>query len=680
MHQRGRLGEAEAIYRRILARHPRNPDALHLLGLVAQQSGDAATALARIDEAISIDDRVAEYHHNRAVVLLRLQRAGDAESSFRRALALKAAYPDAHNGLGNALQALGRFSEAVAAYYAALQQNAEFAEAHNNLGNALRRLNKLEEAITHFQKALVLRPDYVEALCNLAATLQEEGDLAGAEERYREAISLRPDHAPAWRGLAAVQRELAVFEMAIESYRRATTTDPTNLSYRLDLADALGDFGRTDEARVCFGEIIERWPHSTDAWVGLARLARNAGDGTTAREHLATALEIDPDCIDALSILLELDEENQNDDLLRRVDRLLLDEGRPPRHRSQLCFSLAHRGHRAAAYDEAFRNYQRANELRKAELEQAGRRFDVGAHALYVDRQIRAFTAGFFRRSTGIGHPSQLPVYIIGMPRSGTTLCEQILASHSQVRALGEQLDIQTMARELPKRLAAAGISASTYPECVPDLPREVAEPLVERYLGRLRGLAPSATRVTDKHPTNFRHLGLIAALMPAARIIYCRRDPMDTCLSCFMQNFEAPIPWAWDLTSLGGYYRQYDRLMRHWLTVLPMQIFPFVYEEAVLDLEGVARRLLAFCDLPWEERCLAFHRTERPILTASRWQVRQPIYDSSVGKWRHYEQYLGPLRSALGDSIGGAGANSSSTSYVRTSSPAPAAGGADTL
>lgn len=183
-------------------------------------------------------------------------------------------------------------------------------------------------------------------------------------------------------------------------------------------------------------------------------------------------------------------------------------------------------------------------------------------------------------------------------------------------------------------------------------LPPEVGKSLVERYLARLRRLAPGAARITDKHPTNFRHLGLIATLMPGARIIHCQRDAMDTCFSCFMQDFEASIPWAWDLTALGQYYRQYDRLMRHWLAVLPLPIFAFNYEEAVHDLEAVAHRLLAFCGLHWEARCLTFHQTERPVLTASRWQVRQPIYGSSVGKWRHYERHLEPLRAALGGSI----------------------------
>jgi hypothetical protein len=217
-------------------------------------------------------------------------------------------------------------------------------------------------------------------------------------------------------------------------------------------------------------------------------------------------------------------------------------------------------------------------------------------------------------------------------------------------------LDIQGMARGLPGRIAAAGGFVSRpYPECMADLQPDAARHLVGAYLERMRRLAPLAARITDKHPTNFRHLGLIATLMPGARIVHCRRDPMDTCFSCFAQDFAAPIPWACDLAAIGQYYRQYDRLMGHWRAVLSAPIFTFVYEDTVRNLETAARRLMAFCGLPWEPRCLEFHATERPILTASRQQVRQPVYGSSVGRWRRYARHLEPLRAALGDAIAAA-------------------------
>jgi tetratricopeptide (TPR) repeat protein len=650
LHQCGRLAEAEALYRRILAQQPSQADALHLLGLVAQQRGDPTSALAHIDEAIAVSDGVAEYHHNRGVVLLRLGRADEAEPSFRRALQLKPAYPDAHNALGNALQVLGRSEEAAAAYEAALAQRADFPEAHNNLGNALRRCNRPDAAIAHYQQALLERPDYVEALCGLAAALQDRGDLAAAEAAYRRALAYRPDSAAAWHGLASVQRELASFDDAIDSHRRAVAADPANLRYRLDLADALADFDRADQARTCFDEILARWPATTDAHVGLARLAHRAGTTATARAHLAAALAQDRDCLGALCARAEFEDTALDDAFHRQMTRLAEEDSRSLRDRSRLYFALARATEQTGATDDAFRHYVRGNELRRLELERMGRRFDLAAHAAFVDRQAAVFTAEFFARAASWGTRSELPVFIVGMPRSGTTLCEQILASHPQVHALGEQLDIQTMARELPVRLAQIPPAAPPYPECMVDLRPEVARPLVADYLARLRRLAPAAARVTDKHPTNFRHLGLIATLLPGARIIHCRRDPMDTCFSCFAQDFESPIPWAWDLTAVGQYYRQYDRLMRHWQAVLPVPVFTFAYEEAVQDLEAVARRLIAFCGLPWDARCLEFHRTERPVLTASRRQVRQPVYASSIGKWRRYERHLEPLRTALGD------------------------------
>jgi tetratricopeptide (TPR) repeat protein len=646
LHRAGRLAEADAIYRRILEGQPQHPDALHLSGLIAHQSGDHATALARIEVAIAANGGVADYHHNRGVVLLRLGRAAEAEASLRRALTLKPGYADAENALGNALQALGRPGEARRCYEAALRLKPDLIEAHNNLGNALRQLGEADAAIAQYRRALAARPAYVEAWCNLAAALQERGDLEEAGAAFGEALRHRADHAPAWRGLAAVQREQGDFAGALASRRRAAEVAPDNLRDQLDLGDALSEVGRSAEAEARYRAILARWPDATDAHLGLASLARGAGDDATARRHCAAALAIDADCIDALRGIAELDRAALDEALQQRMARLAADESRPLKARSHLCFALARAAESGGAYEQAFKHYAEGNALRRSEIEREGKRFDVTAHADYVDRQIATFTPALFERLAPLQNPSELPIFIVGMPRAGTTLCEQILASHSTVHGLGEQLDIQTMARVLPQRLAATGVSTLPYPECVAALTPDVVEPMVAAYLTRLRWLAPQVLRVTDKHPTNFRHLGLIAALLPRARIIHCRRAAMDSCFSCFTQDFEAPIPWAWDLTSLGQYYRQYDRLMRHWQSVVP--VFDFVYEEVVADLPAVARRLVEFCGLPWEERCLSFHETERPVLTASRWQVRQPLYGSSVGKWRRYERHLAPLKAAL--------------------------------
>jgi len=650
LHQAGRLAEAAAIYRRILDVNPRHPDALHLLGLVALQAGDRAVALERIDAAIAISGGVAEYHHNRGVALLRLGRPGEAEPSFRRALQLKPAYPEAYNALGNARLALQRLDEAVAAYRSALAKQPQFPEAHNNLGNALRRLNKLDEAITHYWQAVQQRPGYLKALCSLAAALQERGNLVEAEACYQSAVTQQPAEAKAWHGLATVQRELGDFAAAVASLQRAVAADPADLHARLDLGDWLADLGRADEARDCFQEVLRRSPTASDAELGLARLARAGSNAAAADAHLAAALRIAPQSVSALCAAMEQDGETIDTDLRSRAERLAEDERRSLRDRSRLHLALAGLLDREGAYEDSFWHLQRGNDLRRAELESMGKPFDASVHETFVDRQIAAFTPEVFSRSTDFGDPSELPIFIVGMPRSGTTLCEQILASHPQVRGLGELQDVQTMARELPERLAANGGRPLPYPECMRTLDTAVTGPLIDAYLARMRRLAGDAARVTDKHPTNFRHLGLIATLLPRAHVIHCRRDAMDTCFSCFKQDFDSPIPWAWALDAVGRYYRQYTRLMRHWRSVLPVAPFEFVYEEAVQDLEGVARRLLTFCGLPWDARCLHFHETERPVLTASRWQVRQPLYAGSVGKWRRYERHLGPLKAALGE------------------------------
>ena len=654
LHQAGQLAEAAAIYRRILDANPRHPDALHLLGLVTLQRGDQAAALERIDAAIAISGGVAEYHHNRGVALLRLGRPGDAEPSFRRALQLKPAYPDASNALGNALLALQRVDEAATAYRSALARQPQFPEAHNNLGNALLRLNKLDEAIAHYWQAVQQRPGYLKALCSLAAALQERGNLVEAEACYRRAVAQHPAQAKAWHGLAVVQRELGDFEGAVDSLRQAVSADPGDLNARLDLGDWLADLGRTDEARECFHEVLRRSPTASDAELGLARLARTGGDAAAAEAHLAAALSVAPDSVNALCAALDRTGETIDPDLQARVERLAEDERRSLRDRSRLHLALAGLLDRMGAYEDAFWHLQRGNDLRRADLESTGKGFDASVHATFVDRQIATFTPEFFGRSAAFGNPSELPIFIVGMPRSGTTLCEQILASHPQVRGLGELQDVKTMARVLPERLAANRGTPLPYPECIQVLDTAVTGPLVDAYLARLHGLAAGAARVTDKHPTNFRHLGLIATLLPRARVIHCRRDAMDTCFSCFKQDFDSPIPWAVALDSVGQYYRQYARLMRHWRSVLPAAPFEFVYEEAVQDLEGVARRLVAFCGLPWDARCLQFHATERPVLTASRWQVRQPLYASSVGKWHRYERHLDPLKAALGELAAG--------------------------
>jgi hypothetical protein len=260
---------------------------------------------------------------------------------------------------------------------------------------------------------------------------------------------------------------------------------------------------------------------------------------------------------------------------------------------------------------------------------------------------IDTCTRTLLERGGELGVSSELPVFIVGMPRSGTSLVEQILASHPSVMGAGELRDIGRCAERLKTRLN----STEDYPACLVELDQETASELAEQYLERLKSICTDEIRVTDKMPGNFLRLGLVAMLLPGARVIHCRRHPLDVCLSCYFQDFirRSGLSYAFDLQNLGEYHTQYAKLMEHWRHVLPLRLLEVDYEQLVDEPEKMSRHLVEFCGLPWDPACLEYHKTQRNVWTASSWQVRQPIYTQSVGRWKHYETYLQPLKNALG-------------------------------
>jgi tetratricopeptide (TPR) repeat protein len=331
--------------------------------------------------------------------------------------------------------------------------------------------------------------------------------------------------------------------------------------------------------------------------------------------------------------------------LLERMEALASDPSSLPRNAATLHFALALLLEKRGAEEDAFEHYRQANALKHRLLHEAGRAFDPDRHDRAIDQLIAAYSPAFFQRVRGFGLDTELPVFIVGMPRSGTTLVEQILSRHPSVFAAGELTKGGQLAEELPIRLG----TAEGYPRCLDRLDQPTAQSIAEDVRQRLARRGGPAARVTDKGPLNYLHLGLLATLFPRARVIHCRRDPRDVCVSCYFQYFQDEADFTWDLSDLGRYYRAYERLMEHWRRVLPAQPLDVVYEELVTDPEPVIRRLVAFCGLPWDDRCLASHESRRPVQTLSKLQVRRPIYTTSVGRWRRFEKHLGPLLEALG-------------------------------
>jgi len=539
-YQAGRLGEAEQLYRQILAADPRHADSLHFLGIIAFQTGRHAAAIDLIGQAIALRNDVPSYCNNLGLVLQSRGRFADAAAQYARAIALKPDYAAAHSNLGNALKAQGSLPEAAAQYRRALACNPNFAEAENNLGSAMQEQGSLDEARVHYHRALALRPDYPEAYGNLGNTLLKQGNVAAAQRAYEQAIALAPTKPLYYRHL---------FDMG-----RVAAGDG-RFAAAVKLAQALPSLPLEDQKELHFA---------------LGKAYADQKEFQVSSQHFLAG-----------------------NALMRR----------------------------GVVYDEQ--------------------------ETMDIFARIRAvFTADLLRAKRGAGDPSPAPVFIVGMPRSGTTLAEQILAGHPQVFAAGELNELQ----QVVLRLSAHGGASTCFPEAVPSLPAEELRQLGRNYLDAVEPACGGAIRFTDKMPQNFCFLGLIHLALPNARIIHMRRDPLDTCLSCFTQQFGDSQRYTYDLGELGRYYRAYQAMMEHWRRVLPAGVMLEVgYEDLVADTERQARRIVAHCGLQWNDACLAFHAAQRPVLTVSAAQVRQPIYHSSVGRWRPYGELLRPVINELG-------------------------------
>jgi tetratricopeptide (TPR) repeat protein len=612
--QAGRLAQAEAVYRAVLQEQPRHPAVLHLLGLAAHQAG-------RHDEAIDF---------------------------IRQALAVHSRYPVCHSNLAAVYLTVGRLGEAAMHAREAIRLMPNLADAHGHLGHAMRRQGQLDLAIAAFTEAVRLEPGNIETRCHLAGMYQQKGRFADAVAILTEAIRRAPSDARPRNALGEVVTASGAPEEAIGHFKEALRLRPNFHEAWNNLGTAMVAMNQDDEAIRCFREALRIEPGYPPARTNLAHSLEVLGKSKEAVAELEETLRHSPDDSFAFSILGRFvsngcyrfrDEQVRHiEQLLQRGDHHLVDSYR-------LHQALACHFDKEGASAEAFCHCRRSKEYRTEWDRQRGVVYDPEEQRQLIDRTIAVCTPAWFERVRPFGSDSELPIFIVGMMRSGTTLAEQIIASHPAVHGPGELMAIARLIGSLPQRLG----TDLSYPECLDQLAPATMRALSEEYLQTLRKMGGSAQRVADKMPFNFLRLGFIAALFPRARIIHCVRDPADTCLSSYFQYFAPSHTFTYDLRHLGHFYREYQRLMAYWTQVLTVPIFELKYEEMTADPEAMSRRLIAFCGLEWDERCLRFHETQRAVRTASALQVRQGIYRSSVGKWKRYEAHLQPLLEALG-------------------------------
>ena len=570
-------------------------------------------------------------------------RVAEAESCYRQFLAEQPDHADALHLLGVVAHQTGRHDFAVELISRAIKQNRQNAAYYCNLGVALKQQGKLEPAIAAYRQAIAVKPDYAEAHSNLGAALHDQGKLDEAVAACRRAIDIKPDFAEAHSNLGNALKDQGKFDEAIAAFRQAIRIKPGLVEAHSNLGIALRAQGKVDETVVACRQAIALKPNFADAHYNLALALMALGRLSESRDAAEQAVHLAPRNAEYRRLLGDVMRFVAGDPHLAAMEQLAQESASLSiEDRIRLHFALGKAYEDVGRHAEAFRQWLNGNALKRRQLV-----YNEAATLRALDRTRAVFTSELIRTWQKVGQPSSVPVFIFGMPRSGSTLVEQILASHPQVFGGGELTHFERAIKGI--RTTPGG--PASFPEQVLGMTDEDFHDLGVRYLAEIEGLAPTAIRIADKMPSNFVCAGLIHLALPNAAMIHTTRDPIDTCLSCFSKPFaEEKQSHTYDLAELGRYYRHYQALMAHWHRVLPAgRILDVRYEEVVADLEGQARRIVAHCGLDWDPRCLVFHQTERPVLTASASQVRQPIYNSSIGRWHVYKEFLAPLLAELG-------------------------------
>lgn len=637
--------QAEAAARKLIAQHPSHGGVWQALGAALHGQARYADAVQAQQRAVALSPWDAVAHFVLGESLMAMQQPQQAAESYHCARTIKPAFADAHFKLGNALAMQQRLDEAIDAYRGALGVKPEFDEAHANLGFTLMSAARYTEAEPHIRKALGTHPHSAPLHHALGVVLYGQTRMAEAAECFRQALVHAPGDAEAHTYLGNALRELGAFAEAEASYLRAIALDARFARAHHELGGLMYVQDRYAEAEQHYRHALMLKPDYVEACNNLGRSIRRQGRLDEAREHFEEAMALDAESVEAYCNLAGLRRFRPEHPEPARLEKLAFKLPSLSEHmRIRYWFALGKMREDLGHYNGAFDAYAQGNRLKRAQLAP-----DEASKIALIENLREVFDQRFFANRSMPAAAGKAPIFIVGMPRSGTSLIEQILSTHSAIYGAGELADLENI---LFDAATQAGKPLEAYPEVAARMTPEALLRLGEIYTERVWKLAPQATRITDKMMANFAHVGLIRLMLPNAKIIHAMRDPMDSCFSCYATLFSKnSLDYTYDLGDVGRHYVRYIELMQHWQRVLPAgSILELRYEDMVADTEGQARRLLAFLGLPWDPNCLNFHQNERVVKTASAAQVRRPVYTSSVARWMHFQAQLAPLLAIVKD------------------------------
>lgn len=600
MLKQNRPKEAEHTLSRAVQMYPSFTRAIETLADALIMQGRLPDALEMLDRAQELEPGNASVRFKKAKVLDGLGHEDEASQQFEESFKLTPHREDLVRGLQ--LQRMGNVREAERIYREVLTKDPANVDALRLLAGVAMRAKQWSDAEVLLERALEIAPDFFQCWMDLGLALQEQDRTEDALQALQRASRLHPDRANPYAAIGTTNGMAGRHEAAIEYFRKALDIDKGHAVALAGLGHVMKTIGRVEEGIAAYRECVQHNSWNGEAWWSLANLK---------------TFRFAPEDVAAMEAEI--------------ADERLAEE-----QRANFQFALGKAYEDAGDYTRAFEYYEAGNENRR-QRETYDPVQTVDSH----DQFINVFTREFLQQHAGSGNPGNAPIFIVGLPRSGSTLIEQILGSHPEVEGTHELPDLGRVARST----GAKRSDQKKYPTVVTELGGDELYALGSDYLQRTeRHRTLGTPRFTDKMPNNFAHIGLLQLILPNAKIIDARRHPLDSCLGSYKQLFARGQPFTYDLFELGEFYLEYDRLMRHWHEVLPGKVLQVQYEDVVDDLEGQVRRLLEYCELPWDEACLKFYESDRAVKTASSEQVRSPIYASSVHRWRNYEQPLQPL------------------------------------